>query len=43
MEPKHKDVTSIVEADEIEALFVQTAHGMSFENGKLTLHGTGPN
>ncbi|MCO5185930.1 MAG: hypothetical protein M9918_24210 [Anaerolineae bacterium] len=42
MEPKHKDVTSIVEADEIEALFVQTAHGMSFENGKLTLHALAP-
>lgn len=42
MDQKHKDVTAIVEADEIEALFVQTAHGMSFENGKLTLHTLAP-
>lgn len=42
MEQKHKDVTSIIEADEIEALFVQTSHSMSFENGKLTLHTLAP-
>ena len=28
MRAEHKDVTVIVEAEEIEALFVQTAHGM---------------
>lgn len=42
MDPKHKDVTSITKADEIEALFVQTSHSMSFENGKLTLHTLAP-
>lgn len=42
MEAEHKDVTSIVTADEIEALYVQTAHGMSFERGKLTLHTLAP-
>jgi len=39
---EHKDVKSVMEADEIEALFVQTSHGMSFENGKLTLHTLAP-
>lgn len=42
MDPKHKDVSALVTADEIEALFVQTAHGMSFDNGKLTLHALAP-
>ena len=42
MDPKHKDVKSVTEADEIEALFVQTSHGMSYENGKLTLHTLAP-
>lgn len=42
MQAEHKDVNSVVEADEIEALFVQTSHGMSFENGKLTLHTLAP-
>lgn len=42
MEPKHKDVTSIVEAPEIEALFVQTAHSMSYVNGKLSLQTLAP-
>lgn len=42
MEAKHKDVKSVAEADEIEALFVQTAHGMSYENGKLTLDSLAP-
>ena len=37
MDPKHKGVKSVVEADEIEALFVQTSHGMSYDDGKLTL------
>lgn len=42
MEQKYKDVTSVVEAKEIEALFVQNAHGMSFDNGKLILHKLAP-
>lgn len=42
MEAEHKDVKSIAEAKEIEALFVQTAHGMSYENGKVTLHTLAP-
>ena len=42
MEPKHKDVKSVAEADQIEALFVQTSHGMSYENGTLTLHTLAP-
>ena len=42
MEAEHKDVQSLVEADEIEALFVQTSHRMSYENDKLTLHQLSP-
>jgi hypothetical protein len=42
MDPKHKDVQTVVDAPEIEALFVQTAHAMSYENGKLTLHTVAP-
>ncbi|MCU0500187.1 MAG: hypothetical protein MUC51_00210 [Anaerolineae bacterium] len=42
MEAKHKNVKSVAEANEIEALFVQTSHGMSYENGKLTLHTLAP-
>jgi hypothetical protein len=42
MEAEHKNVQSIVEADEIEALFVQTAHSMTYDNGKLTLHELAP-
>jgi hypothetical protein len=33
---------SIVEADEIQALYVQTASSMSYDNGKLTLHSLAP-
>ena len=42
MEAKHKDVKSIVEADEIEALYVQTAHGICYDDGKLTLQTLAP-
>jgi hypothetical protein len=42
MQAEHKDVKSVMEAEEIEALFVQTSHGMSFDNGKLTLHALAP-
>jgi hypothetical protein len=42
MDAKDKDVKSIFEADEIEALFVQTAHDVSYDDGKLTLHTLAP-
>jgi hypothetical protein len=32
----------IAEAAEIEALFVQSAEGMAYENGRLTLNGVAP-
>ena len=35
-------MTSVTEADEIEALFVQIAHSVSYDNGKLTLHALAP-
>jgi hypothetical protein len=34
--------TDISQADEIEALFVQSAQSMSYEDGRLTLHGIAP-
>jgi len=42
MQEEHKDVKSVMEADEIEALFVQTSHAMSFEDGRLTMHTMAP-
>lgn len=42
MRAEHKDVTVIVEADEIEALFVQTAHSMRYGDGMVTLEGLAP-
>ncbi|MFN2200196.1 MAG: hypothetical protein ACK2UO_03265 [Caldilineaceae bacterium] len=42
MEAERKNVQSLAEADEIEALFVQTAHSMSYGDGKLTLHTVAP-
>ncbi len=42
MQAEHKDVKSVMEADEIEALFVQTSHTMSFEDGRLTMHTLAP-
>ncbi len=42
MTEKQDHMQSIVEADEIEALFVQTAHGMSYDDGKLTLKTLAP-
>jgi hypothetical protein len=42
MEEKDKDVKSVFEADEIEALFVQTAHDVSYDDGQLTLHTVAP-
>jgi len=37
-----KDVQAVVTADEIEALYVQTAHDLSYDDGKLTLHNLAP-
>ena len=42
MEAEHKDVQSLFDADEIEALFVQTAHDVSYDGGRLTLHTLAP-
>jgi hypothetical protein len=42
MDAQDKDVKSVFEADEIEALFVQTAHDVSYDDGKLTLHTVAP-
>ena len=36
------DPISTTKPDEIEALFVQTAHSMSYDDGVLTLHGLTP-
>lgn len=42
MEKEDKDVSHVMQADEIEALFVQTSHSMSFDDGRLTLHTLAP-
>lgn len=42
MESHDKNVQSIFDAPEIEALFVQTAHDVSYEDGRLTLHAVSP-
>ncbi len=42
MDAELKNVQSVTEADEIEALFVQTAHNMSYDDGRLTLHTLAP-
>jgi len=43
MNEKHeKNMAAIVAAPEIEALFVQTAGGMAYHDGKLTLHDLAP-
>jgi hypothetical protein len=42
MTANSSDMQSIVEADEIQALYVQTASSMSYDNGKLTLHSLAP-
>jgi len=42
MEKDDKDVSHVMEADEIEALFVQTAHSMYYEDGRLTLETPAP-
>ena len=42
MSDDNKGINSIHEADEIEALFVQSAKGMAYEGGVLTLNGLAP-
>lgn len=42
MTANSSDMQSIVEADENQALYVQTASSMSYDNGKLTLHSLAP-
>lgn len=43
MNEKHKkNMEPIVQAKEIEALFVQTAGGMAYHDGKLTMHDLAP-
>ncbi|MCA9871199.1 MAG: hypothetical protein KDI03_16785 [Anaerolineae bacterium] len=42
MDTKVYDPKSVVNPDEIEALYVQTSHAMSYEDGKLTLHTLAP-
>jgi hypothetical protein len=42
MTESKQDMQAIAEADEIEALFVQTATGMSYDDGTLTLHAPAP-
>jgi hypothetical protein len=42
MEPTDKDVSTVFETDEIEALFVQTSHAMSYDDDMLTLHTLAP-
>lgn len=42
MRAERTDVTATIEADEIEALFVQTAHRMQYNDGKVTLEGLAP-
>ena len=42
MTDKNNDIQSIIDADEIEALFVQTSHGITYDNGKLTMQTLAP-
>lgn len=42
MRAEQKDVIGIVQAVEIEALFVQTAHGMRYGDGRVSLEGLAP-
>ena len=42
MSDEDKAMEQIAQADEIEALFVQSAAGMAYENGRLTLNGVAP-
>ncbi len=42
MDEKDKDVQSVFGTDEIQALYVQTAHDVSYDDGRLTLHTLAP-
>jgi hypothetical protein len=42
MSDEDNAMDQIAQADEIEALFVQSAAGMAYENGRLTLNGVAP-
>ncbi|MFN2264226.1 MAG: hypothetical protein ACK2UM_08175 [Anaerolineales bacterium] len=42
MSDEDKAMEQTAQADEVEALFVQSAAGMAYENGRLTLHGVAP-
>ena len=42
MTDHQKTMEAIATADEIEALFVQNAHGIAYHDGKLTLQGLAP-
>jgi hypothetical protein len=42
MSDEDKAMDQIAQANEIEALFVQSAAGMAYERGRLTLNGVGP-
>ena len=42
MSDEDKAMDQVAQADEIEALFVQSAAGMAYENGRLTLAGVSP-
>jgi hypothetical protein len=42
MSDEDNAMDQIAQVDEIEALFVQSAAGMAYENGRLTLNGVAP-
>jgi hypothetical protein len=42
MSDEDKAMEQTAQADEVEALFVQSAAGMAFESGRLTLNGVAP-
>ena len=42
MSDEDKAMNQVTQADEIEALFVQSATGMAYEKGRLTLTGVSP-
>jgi hypothetical protein len=42
MSDEDKAMDQVAQSDEIEALFVQSAEGMAYEDGRLTLNGVAP-
>ena len=42
MSDEDQEMEQITQADEVEALFVQSAAGMAYENGRLILYGIAP-